>query len=184
MAIKRKIYISTITLFGLTILLIVLGIYPLFLDIQGASREFLSQEEKLIALEEKLGNLEKFSIVFPEVSADLEKIENLFIDRELPIDFIDFLKEEAAAANLSIEIQDFPLQEDKPWPSMSFRINLTGSFSNFLKFLEKLETSFYLIETEDLTISRLSETELDRVEFSQFSLGDVKVALLIKAYTK
>jgi len=49
--------------------------------------------------------------------------------------------------------------------------------------LEKLKSSFYLIEIQNLTISRLSETELKSKEFEEFSLGDVKATLSIKVYT-
>ena len=185
MTIKKKITISTVFFLVLSILLIVFLIYPLFLEIKKNSQDFLSQKQKLIALEEKVENLEKFKIVFPEISPTLEKIDNLFIDPEVPVDFIRFLEKTSQDSQISLKISPAPplkIEKD-PWPSLSFQLSLAGSFPNLSNFLEKLKSSFYLIEIQNLTISCLSETELKSKEFEQFSLGDVKATLSIKVYT-
>lgn len=186
MSLKRKIYISLIIFSGLSILLSVFLIYPLLSEIEEKSQDFLSQKEKLMVLEKKVENLEKFRMIFPEISANLEKIDDLFVNQKMPIDFISFLERTSQNSQLTLKISPAPplkIEKD-PWPSISFQLISTGSFPNFLKFLEKLESSFYLIEIQNLSISRLSETELKSKEFENFSLGDIKADLLIKAYTR
>ena len=186
MSFKRKIYISIIIFSGLSILLTVFLIYPLFSEIEKSSQNFLSQKQKLLALEKKVENLEKFKKILPEISTDLKKIDNLFVDPKVPIDFISFLEKTSQDFQLSLKISPgLPLKIEKdPWPSIGFQLSLAGSFSNFTKFLEKLESGPYLIEIQNLTISRLSETELKSKEFENFLPGDVKANLSIKVYTK
>ena len=61
---------------------------------------------------------------------------------------------------------------------------MIGSSSDFLKFLEKIETGPYLIKIQNLNIRRLTEKELKSKGFSQFALGDVKASLSIQVYAK
>lgn len=186
MSYKKKIYISAIIFFGLSLALIIFVIYPLFLEIKKISQDFSDQRQKLLTFEKKAENLEKFKIIFPEISSGLEKMDNLFINPEVPVDFIRFLEKISQDFQLSLKILPGPplkIEKD-PWPSLSFQLSLAGSFPNFSKFLEKLESSPYLIEIQNLTISRLEENELKSKEFEKFSLGDVKANLSLKVYTK
>ncbi|MDI6603243.1 MAG: GspMb/PilO family protein [Patescibacteria group bacterium] len=186
MTFKKKIIISIVFFLTLSILLIVFVIYPLFLEIKKISQDFLAQKQELIAFEKKAENLEKFKILFSEISPDLEKIDNLFVNPEIPVDFILFLEKISQDSGLSLKISSgLPLKTEKDsWPSLSFQLNLAGSFPNLVKFLEKLESNLYLIEIQNLTITRLSETELKSKEFEIYSLGDVKASLSIKVYTR
>lgn len=186
MTIKKKITISIAFFLVLSILLIAFVIYPLFLEIKKNSQDFLSQEQKLAALEEKVENLEKFKIIFPEISPGLEKIDNLFIDPKVPVDFIRFLEKTSQDSELSLKILlGLPVEiEEDLWPSIVFQLSLAGSLPNLSQFLEKLESTFYLIEIQNLIITRLSETELKSKEFEIYSLGDVRAILSIKVYTK
>lgn len=71
-----------------------------------------------------------------------------------------------------------------PWPSINFQINAAGSFPNFLKFIDKLESSKYLIEIRNMNISRLTENELRSADYENFSAGDIKGNLILKVYAK
>ena len=122
MTLKKKITISIVFFLVLSILLIALVIYPLFSESEKNSQNFLSQKQKLLALEKKVENLEKFRIIFPEISADLEKIDNLFINPKVPIDFISFLEKTSQDSKLSLKISPSPplkIEKD-PWPSIGF----------------------------------------------------------------
>lgn len=186
MSLKRKIYIFIIIFSGLSILLTVFLIYPIFLEIKKNSQDSLSQKQKLTALEKKVEDLERFRIVFSEISTNLKKIDNLFVNQKVPIDFISFLEKASQDSHLFLKISSGPFLkiEKDPWPSISFQLDLIGSFPNFLKFLTKLESSFYLIKIQNLAITRLSESELKSKEYQEFSFGDVKANLLIKVYVQ
>jgi len=191
MTFKKKIIISIVFFLTLSILLIVFVIYPLFLEIKKNSQDFLFQKQELMTLEEKAENLEKIRILFLEISPGLEKIDNLFVDPKVPVDFIRFLEKTSQDSQLSLKISPGPSLkiEKDPWPFIVFQLSLAGSFPNLAKFLEKLESAFYLIEIQNLTITRLSETELIQPFLEKemgeiYSLGDVKATLSLKVYTK
>jgi len=186
MRLKKKIIISIIFFLGLSILLIVFVLYPLFLEIKKISQDFLSQKQKLTVLEKKIENLEKFKLTFLEILPGLEKIESLFVDSEVPVDFIHFLEKTSRDSKILLKISSIsPLKTEKdPWPSISFQLSLAGSFPDLTRFLEKLESGLYLIEIQNLNIAHLTETELKSKEYEKFSPGDVKGLLSLRVFIK
>lgn len=183
---KSKINLPLFIFIILNICLILFLIYPLFKEIKSKATELLSQKQSLTLLEARAENFEKFRINYQEIKSDLEKIDGLFINPEMPVDFIRFLEKTSRDSQITIKISPgLPTKIAKdPWPSLIFQITSVSSFPNFLKFLEKLEFSNYLIEIQNLNIARLTETELKSKEFETFSLGDVKAILTLKVYTK
>lgn len=159
---NKKIMVSGI-IFGIVIfILIVLIIYPLFGAIRAESKELISQKNKQAELILKTENIKEFQKNYKDYQPNLKKIDNLFINSAEPINFIEFLEREAANSRLSIEIAPSPspkIKEDL-WPSMNFQLKMSGSFSDFLKFLEKLESSPYLIEVLNLNINKPAEEKL------------------------
>lgn len=186
MTIKKKISISILFLIFSSILIVSFIIYPLFSEIEKVSQEFLVQKQGVGAIEKKVENLEKFKTIFPEISADLEKIDNLFVIHEAPIGFILFLEKISRDSQVSLKISSGPAfrSEKILWPYVSFNLDLKGFFPDISNFLEKMESSPYLIEIQTLTVSRMTESELRSPEFENFFSGDAKANLLIKVYTK
>jgi len=183
----RKKIIMTSAIFGLiTLLLVCFLIYPLLEDIKDYSKEMISQKKEIKVLENKIRDTEEFRKNYAEIKPNLEKIETLFTNSEAPIDFISFLEKTSQACHLTIKIVPSAITKktEEPWPSLSFSITLTGSFPNFLRFLERLETGPYLTEIQNLSIKRLLETELKLKEFENLSLGDIQASFLIRAFTK
>ena len=184
MNIKNKINLSLIFFLILAIFLIAFLIYPLLEDIKNNSKEIISQKKEIKVLENKIRDIEEFRKNYAKIRPNLEKIETLFIDSEAPIDFISFLEKTSKGCQVSIEIVPAAITNEEPWPSLSFSITLTGSFPNFLRFLEKLESGPYLTEIQNLSIKRLQDTELKSKEFESLSLGDIQASFLIKVFTK
>jgi Tfp pilus assembly protein PilO len=186
MTIKNKINLSLIIFILLAILLILFVIYPLLKEIKINSEEFISKKQSLTLLEKKIENLRQYQTTWREIEPNLERIDKLFIDPELPVEFISFLEKTASDCELSVEISPFSGQKttNDPWPSLLFQIKTTASFSKFLKFLEKLENSPYLIEIQNLNVKRLTEKELEQKILEKFSPGDTINTILIKVYTK
>lgn len=188
---KRKIYIGATVFLGLIILLTVFIISLFFLEIKRNSYKFPLKKQDLIVLEKELENLQKFKKIWSEISPNLEKIDNLFVDDPIvPIDFISFLEETAKDSGFyrdkSFE-KSFrgPVKNERdPWPCVPFSLTLVGSFSNVSNFLEKIESSPYLIEIQGLNVTKLTEVGLRTSESKQSSLGDTKAVISIKVYTK
>jgi len=134
----NKIYLSIFVFIALVILMTVFIIYPLFGEIKNNSKELISQKESLTTLETKIVDLERFKILYKELEEILEKIDNLFIDPEVPVEFIGFLEKTAEDCQLTIKISfaSFKKIEKDSWPFLTFQTTSVGSFSNFLHFLE------------------------------------------------
>jgi len=158
MAIKKKIYLTLIIFSLLIILMVVFIIFPLLGQIKNNAKELIVQKEKFVALEAKITNLEKFKVLYVELQHFLKQIDNLFVDARVPVEFISFLEETSEKSQLKIEIlpgSDKEMEKDF-WPYLTFQITSTGSFPNFLKFLEKLENSLYLLEVQNVSIGKLT----------------------------
>lgn len=174
---KKEIILISIGFGILVLLLIVFLAYPFLKDIQETSGELILLKEKLFLAESELEKSEQFKQSYQELESDLNKIQQLFVIPEVPIDLIEFWEKTAAGAELSIDIEPTSLSavalENEPWSSLVFRLNLTGSFPNFLKFLQKIERGPYLTEVQDINVKKLIEREIGSV-----------VNLTIKVFTK
>jgi hypothetical protein len=189
MTIKKKVVALVVFFLILSILLIVFAISPLFLEIKENSYDFPAKKQELLALEKEVENLQRFKKIWPEISPDLEKINRLFFinDPRGLIDFRHFWEEAALAPEVYLKISRTHLSQTDdaaPWSSTAFTFTIAGSFSNLLNFLEKLQSSDYLISVQDLNIVQLTEAELRSSEFGQFSSGDTKGTILIKVYNE
>jgi Tfp pilus assembly protein PilO len=173
MTITKKIHLSIAIFIILIILIAVFAIFPLFRGIKNNSQELISQKESLAAQEAKITNLERFKILYNQLEEILEKIDDLFVDSEVPVGFISFLETTSENCQLKIEISpaSAPKNKKELWPSLTFQIKTTGTFPNFLKFLEKLEASPYLIEIKNINVGRLEG-------------GEVKANFSLKVFTK
>ncbi len=157
---KKRIYLTLIIFSCLIILIIVFFIFPFLSRIKNNSQELALQKEKMINLEAKINNLGKFRDLGTDLEQFLKEIDNLFVDAEVPVDFINFLEKTSEKCGLSIEILPISDKEAKNfWPCINFKIISIGSFPDFLMFLEKLENNPYLLEIQNITISRLAEKE-------------------------
>ena len=159
---KNKIILTIVAFLLLIVLMVVFAVNPLYQKIRNNSQDVLFQKQKLAVLESEINSLEKFKIIYKNLEEILIKIEDLFTDPEVPVGFITFLENTAEESQLTIKISPVALQksEEDPWPSLGFRVASKGSFPDFLKFLEKLENSHYLVEFQSLSVNSLSGSSL------------------------
>jgi Tfp pilus assembly protein PilO len=171
---KEKINLLIVLVILLVILTAAFVVYPLLGGIRKNSQELVSQKKNLAILESKVANLEKFKIIYKELEEILGKINDLFVDPGVPVEFISFLEERAKESHLETKITPTVLKgtEEDPWPFLSFQINSTGSFPDVLSFLKKIENSSYLIEIKNLNISKVEASD------------NVQAIFSIKVYTK
>jgi len=169
--------IPCLIIFGIiALLLIVFVVYPLFQGIKQESENLISQKRLLAELENKSRSLKSFQVAHETYRVNLEKIDELFIDGEEPINLIEFLEKEASNSQLLIDITPVSSKEveSESWPSIGFRMEMEGSFPGFLRFLERLESSQYLLEISNLNLRRLAKE----------SNGDITASFSMKAYTQ
>ncbi|MBL7156217.1 MAG: hypothetical protein ISS87_01285 [Candidatus Pacebacteria bacterium] len=183
---NKKIYIELIIFLIVGLLIFLLIISPLFKGIKAVYKEIFDTRESMASLQTKNQQDSALREQFKSFSYDLEKIQGLFIDLEMPIVFLQFLEDTGENTNVLIETSLLSEKEEKTdsFPALNFQLTLTGSSSDCLEFLEKLETVPYLIEIDDLTIRRLNENQLKQEKYEQFSDGDVVFNLVIKVFAK
>ncbi len=173
MPLNKKIYASLV-FFALVILIFIfLIICPLLSDIKKDSQDFILQKNSFAELQMRKENFNQLRDFYQSHQEELKKIDNLFIDQETPIEFIEFLEEKAKDSFLAIEISaaSSKKSESEKWNFSNYQLSLIGSFSNILKFLEKIETAPYLIEISNLNIKQTKEE-------------DIRAGLIMKVYTK
>lgn len=167
MTIKRKINISILVFVVFVLIFLFFAIFPLFLEIKNNSKELLLQKKLTADNDVQKKNLEQFKVFSTLFGENFKRIENLFVDPDVPVEFIQFLENTAASSNLRVKIAPLsqsPSDKDK-WPFLSFQIVTNGFFPDSLKFLEKIENSFYLVKIQNLNIS-IDGVDSDKIEAS------------------
>ena len=212
----KKNYLS-IAVFGIiSTLFAVFVVFPLFKEIKAISQNLFLKKNKIVYLSEERENLQKIENLYKTYQSDLERIENLFVDPEVPIEFIGFLEKTAVSSQIKLEISSMTraaarggdeqssattraaarggdeqssattkkTEKEEPWQSLSVQLLVTGSFSNFSKFLHKLENGPYLIEVVDLNTRRLAEKDIQVKELENIPGADTTNVLSIKVFAK
>lgn len=149
---NKKIYVSG----AIVVILVSIVILFLLQEINKSSQELILQKKDLISFEQKLKNLENLREKYKTHQQNLEKINNFFVDLSLPIEFMDFLEKSVLNSQSSIKIS-LTKEIAEPEPALSFNISFSGSFSNLLKLIDKLENSPYLIEITNLNVEKIAQ---------------------------
>lgn len=159
---------------------------PVFGSIEAASNQLIAERNNLFSLESKIRDLEKFQTEYEKISPDLIRTDSLFVDVELPVDFIRFLEETSQSSSISLKMSPSPpiAVSGDPWMSSNFQLTLAGPYSSVLRFIDKLENGRYLIGFSSLSFSKLTDMELKSKEFGKFSSGDIKGSISIKVFAK
>jgi len=150
---KNRIIIIFLAVFS--VLLVFFGIGPILNGIKTDSKELLSQKENLAIYDNRLSNLEEFKTVYKGLGEILEKIDALFINADVPLDFIGFIEDLEKECKVNAKISAGSTGKDnRGWSFITFQMNTTSSFNNFIEFFEKIENSPYLIEASNLSLSK------------------------------
>lgn len=154
MTINQKIYISIASFVFLAAIFIAFLVYPSFSAIKKSSLELPQEKEKIALLNREAESREKTEALFRKYQQDFETIEKLFVDPDVPLELISFLENTSLNSNAQLTISSLTkrAQMGDPWPSLILELSVTGSPSNFLEFLEKVESAPFLIEVLNLTL--------------------------------
>jgi len=152
---RAKIILSISATAMLAAASIIFLILPLLADLDKYSKDILLQKEKLASLDAETKNFEDFKEIKNQIGPNLDKALSLLIDKNLPLDFINFLESTSRDYHLSLSMSSSALSSQKgvAWPFFVFQIKNSGSFSDLSRFLERLENSGYLIEIQSLSVS-------------------------------
>jgi hypothetical protein len=181
---NKKFYISIGGLITVFVVLIVLVVFPIIQSIEEDARRLHEKKKAQTTLLEERETFKSFEDIYVEIEPNLKKIDEMFVDSEVPISFIDFLEKTAQESNVFIEISSVSQQKDKDNSRLYsvFQLEVLGSFSDFMVFLRKLENAIYLIEINGLTINRMGEESSKRI--IEFSPDDISAKISLKAIAK
>ncbi len=134
-------------------------IFPCLRDIEKESQQIVFQKKILNFFENRIKDFQNVQEGYYLYQPVAEKIGVSFIDREVPIEFIEFLEKEAGDFGLTIDISPFnvPFDEKDLWLSAGFQVFLKGNFSDCLKFLERLEKSPWLVDILQLRVGEVKK---------------------------
>lgn len=181
----RKTYIISLFLIGFFIASTIFLIIPLVKGIEKDSRDLIIIKADKEFFSEERNNIKKFENIFKEIQPNIEKTNIFFVSSEVPVDFINFLDKLASESNILIKI--YPsVSLEKPnknsWPFLNFNLEASGSFSNFSKFIEKLENNSYLIQVQNLNI-RKTKTEFSSSSDEVLS-NEISASFFLKVFAK
>jgi len=172
---RKKIYFWLL-IFTLISLFFIVFLIPKFLkEIRADSQELVSLKSELASFQKETENLERLTRVYQNYQSNFSKIDQIFVDPETPIEFFSFLEKNATYFQLEYKISPLSGKETET-PSLFFQISVSGSFPNFLKFLERLENSPYLIDVLNLNVKKITTKETPT--------ANIESTFLIKVYTK
>lgn len=182
---KKQIIITSLIL-GL-ISIVFLFFVSLFLvkKIQKNSETIFRQRREFRSLANQGKELEEIQRLYNRVEPDFTRIDNFFLDFEVPVDFIKFLEAAAKDTDVSINISTGNIKKRDPellWNYTDFQIGLSGSFSNFLKFIKKIESAPFLLEITNLSVQKSGQVET--TQKGKKVSEELKANLSIKVFTK
>lgn len=139
MKIKEKIFLNLGLIMAVVLSLIFFAILPLADQVKANNKEIKAQKQsaKLVDLEIKAQKLEQ----------EFNLLKKKLFNPERAIELVQALEQIALATNneLSLNILNFD--------SLFLQISLNSGITNLLNFLEKLESTDYLISAESLNMN-------------------------------
>src|SRR5258706_8922742 len=127
---KNNIYII-LSIFGLVIILLMLFFaWPLLIEVKNSSEHLASVKNDMVILDIQNNEIENFKINYQNYKANLEKMNQLFIDPQNPVDFIKFLENTASNSGIKSQISLLPASSQDNQNSITFQLFSSGDFLN------------------------------------------------------
>ena len=192
---SNKIYIILLIFTLVSLFLAVFLILPLSKEIEKNSKDLISAKNNMAILLAQVDGIENFKKNYETYKPNLEKMDQLFVDPNNPVDFIKFLEDTAFSSQITSQISLPPssqnIQKKSKGALQDFIIlqfSSKGNFSEVSNFLKEIESGPYLIEIENLTIQNsqtpTSGSSKDKTVSKDYSSREVDVTLAIKVFTK
>ncbi len=184
MSIQKQTILIALTSGLVGVILTVFLIFFLGGKIKDNSDKIIEIRKEIIISQGESGDVSQIKREFGKIKPNLDKIDNLFVDSEAPVKFIEFLEKTAARTNAVIEINPSAVKEESVWEGIGFQLRITGSPDSCLRFLDKLESSFYLTKIGSVSISKIEEESLRSDRYKDFLPGDLILNIKLEAFTK
>jgi len=135
--------------------------------IEKNSGDLISAKNNIAALNTQISGAENFKKNYVDLKPNLDKISQMFVDPENPVDFIKFLEDTAYACQITskISLADISGSDAKNKQDfIVFQFFSSGYFPEMLNFSKKIEAGPYLVEVENLTIQNAKDAKDGKVD--------------------
>lgn len=162
--------------------LVFLAVAPLIASIGDAGSQAVQQQAQIADYDRRLSSAREF-IAFAKIENDnFAKMNEVFVDGQMPLDFINSLETAAANCNVSVKFSPSVSQQtsNKDWSSITIEADIAGGVSDILRFMEKIENSPYLLTVQSFGLRAGSAGD----EANDIPAGSGNAHILLKAYAK
>jgi hypothetical protein len=184
LAMNKKNYIIIIIFLLLSSVLVLFFILPYFKEIGTRSAELVAEKDQISFFGLQSAEISNFKKGYADYLANIKNIEQMFVDPQDPISFIEFMEKTALDSRITLKVSP-QLSSDKNSKVIIFQLSGGGNFPDLLNFLERLERGPYLIDIGNLNISNSKENIGTKEKtVPQDLLNNVQADLLIEVLAK
>ena len=173
---------------GVTIAIVFWAVLPIVSEMERAGLSIGEQREKIAGYEKRIAAAREFAAFAKEEKNNLEKINNVFVDSKLPLEFINFLEAEARRSSVDIKFSSSMVQQKTAQEQLSIIIkaSVAGGREEVLRFLKNIEDGPYLVQIQNASIELNSRDRggAAQPDVPAIDSGITKADILIKAYAK
>jgi hypothetical protein len=101
---NNKIYTISLFFVLISLFLVVFCIFPLLNEIKNSSKVLISLKDNVLTLTSQTVETDNFKRNYNAYMPNLEKIDQLFVDSNNPVDFIKFLEDTALSCQIISKI--------------------------------------------------------------------------------
>lgn len=153
---KNKKLIASIILVVLLNSLVLWGWFYAHSLLKGQDEIIKQQRQKLALNEKSFQNSSSLKVLLEEIKGEKQVIDDIFINRENVINFIESLESLAKQTDVLIKIGSVNIENAKNG-SLNLQINLRGDFRQTFHYLVLLENLPYLIDVERVNFRKVEE---------------------------
>ena len=148
---NSKIYSISFVFAILALVMIALSVF-LFNAVVEKSIVLASDKGKIASLKGKFNDIQNFKNNYDTYKPNLDKIDQLYIDSQNPVDFIEFVENAAAKDNLNLEMLPPSFSTTGSLTAADFQLSFIGEIPQIVEFLKIIENSPYLVKIKELDI--------------------------------
>ncbi len=159
---------------------------PLLKEIRLNAQKFSEIKREEDALLKFSKEFKQETQTVKEIKAVLKKCNEIFVNPEAPIPLIEFFETTARDCGLVMSLSVISpstkkeeTKKEKTWEKLAFQLSVFGDFPSTAKFLNKIESSPYLLKVKKIVARKATEKE----ETSEAKTG-VRTNIILEVFTK
>ncbi len=152
---KQKIFVLPSVLLIASFLVFYFLILPSIAKIKEIRSEILNQKIELKNNIKQSQNINKLNEELKNIKPKMEKLDQIFINKNRELDFITLIESIADKHALEQKISLNPGQDnpEEIYKTSPINISLKGNYSNIIKYLKDIESIKYYLNVKSISIS-------------------------------